>query len=422
VKPYRDKKVEEERAKLPVYIQEALRTPPEKRTEGQKLNVIQVEKTRNFSEEDVIASMPAEGKTRHGELQRRIRQIERQKERMPSAMAIGENGREADPSYFLHRGSPDSKGTLMKPGVLSVITREEPQFPAPPAGSESSFRRKGFADWLASPNNPLFVRVMANRIWQHHFGEGIVRTPSNFGKTGEAPTHPALLEWLSSEFVASNWSIKTMHRMMMNSNAYRMASDDVAAGVKADPENRLLWRMSRPRLEGEIIRDAMLAVSGKLDSKSGGPGVHPYIDPSLWQGSSGRSWPGKNDDDPSTWRRSIYVHSKRSIPLPMLDVFDKPDGITSCARRNRSTIAPQALILMNNSFVRIQAQQFATRLEREAGKDAGQQVNRAFELAYLRAPSQTERAAAVDFLKSNPDSLVDFCQALFNSNEFVYMP
>jgi hypothetical protein len=142
----------------------------------------------------------------------------------------------------------------------------------------------------------------------------------------------------------------------------------------------------------------------------------------LWQGSSGRTWPGKMDEDPSTWRRSIYVHSKRSIPLPMLDVFDKPDGIASCARRNRSTIAPQALILMNNSFVRIQAQQFADRLQREAGKDSTKQVERAFELAYLRQPKQTERAAAVDFLQSNPDSLVDFCQALFNSNEFVYMP
>lgn len=422
LKPYRDKKIAEERAKLPDYIQEALRTPPEKRTEGQKLNVIQVEKTRNFTEEDVIASMPADDQTKHRDLQRRIRQIERKKERMPAAMAIGENSREPDPSYFLHRGSPDSKGSLMKPGVLSVITREEPPFPAAPADAESSHRRKGFADWLASPANPLFVRVMANRIWQHHFGEGIVRTPSNFGKTGDAPTHPELLEWLSSEFVKNNWSIKTMHRMMMNSSAYLMASDDNAAGIKADPENRYLWRMPRQRLEGEIIRDAMLAVSGTLDSKAGGPGVHPYIDPSLWQGSSGRSWPGKKDDDRSTWRRSIYVHSKRSIPLPMLDVFDKPDGITSCARRNRSTIAPQALILMNNSFVRIQAQQFADRLQREAGKDPAKQVGRAFELAYLRTPTQSERAAAVDFLQSNPNSLIDFCQALFNSNEFVYMP
>lgn len=422
VRPYREKKIAEERSKLPDYIQEALRTPPEKRTEGQKLNVIQVEKTRNFTEEDVIASMSTADKARHDELLAKIRQIEKQKKRIPAAMAIGENSREADPSYFLHRGSPDSKGSLMKPGVLSVITREEPEFPAAPADAKSSWRRKGFAEWLASPRNPLFARVMVNRIWQHHFGEGIVRTPSNFGKTGEAPTHPELLDWLASEFVKNNWSIKSMHRLMMNSSAYQMASDDIAASQKIDPENRYLWRMPRQRLEGEIIRDAILTVSGSLDSKAGGPGVHPYIDPSLWQGSSGRTWPGKKDDDPSTWRRSIYVHSKRSIPLPMLEVFDKPDGITSCARRNRSTIAPQALILMNNSFVRIQAQLFADRLAREAGKDAARQVEKAFELAYLRAPSQSERAAAVDFLKSNPDSLIDFCQALFNSNEFVYMP
>jgi hypothetical protein len=263
---------------------------------------------------------------------------------------------------------------------------------------------------------------MVNRIWQHHFGEGIVRTPSNFGKTGDAPSHPELLDWLAAEFVHRNYSIKAMHRLMMNSNAYLMASDDVAGNMKSDPENRYFWRMPRQRLEGEIIRDSILAVAGTLDRKTGGPGVFPYIDPSLWQGSSGRMWPGKKDIDPSTWRRSIYVHSKRSIPLPMLDVFDKPDSITSCARRNRSTIAPQALILMNNSFVRDQAQRFADRLQREAGKDPSTQVERAFQLAYSRAPQQTERTTAIDFLKSNPEALVDFCQALFNSNEFVYAP
>ncbi len=422
-KPYRDRKMAEERARLPEYVREALRTPAEKRTEGQKLNVIQVEKTRNFSEADVVASMTDEDRARLGDIERQIKKLEGARpERLPSAMAIGEGGPKPDPSYFLYRGSPDSKGSLMRPGVLSVVARQEPEFPPPPPGARSSYRRKAFAEWLTSRGNPLFARVMVNRIWQHHFGEGIVRTPSNFGKTGERPSHPELLDWLADEFIRKDYSMKAMHKLMLMSAAYQMSSDDNAAGIAADPENRFLWRMPRQRLEGEIIRDSMLAVSGTLDEKAGGPGVFPFIDPSLFQGSSGRAWAGKPDSDPSTWRRSIYIHSKRSIPLPMLDVFDKPDGISSCPRRNRSTIAPQALILMNNSFVRFEAKQFAKRVEREAGADPGRQVELAFALAFQRAPDAAEKATAVKFLDGGGESLADFCQAIFNSNEFVYAP
>ncbi|MBI3209374.1 MAG: DUF1553 domain-containing protein [Candidatus Solibacter usitatus] len=422
-KPFRDQKIAEERAKLPDYVQEALRTPPEKRTEGQRLNARQVERTRNFTEEDVIKSMTAESREQMKALEAKVREMEKQRPpKLPAAMAIGEQGREPMPSYFLHRGSADSKGSLMKPGVLSVAAWKEPDFPAAPEEAKSSMRRKGFSQWLTAPENPLFARVMVNRIWQHHFGEGIVATPSNFGKTGDAPTHPELLDWLAGEFIKEGWSMKAMHRLMMKSNAYRMASDDTASNKTIDPDNKYLWRMPRQRLEGEAIRDAILSVAGTLDAKSGGPGVHPYIDPVLWQGSSGRTWPGKPDSDTSTWRRSVYVFSKRSIPLPMLDVFDKPDGVQSCARRNRSTIAPQALILMNNSFVRIQAGKFAERLTREAGSAPDAQVTKAFDLAYSRTPTATERSAAVRFLKDHPEALIDFCQALFNSNEFVYMP
>ncbi len=422
-KPYRDLLTSRERDKLPPYMKDALAVPVEKRTEGQKLIAIQVEKTRNFSADDVINAMTPEDRRKRDELLDQIKEIEKQRPEPPAAAAaVGEGGRVPEPSYFLHRGSTDSKGSVMKPGVLSVLVREEPAFPEPPASAKSSYRRKGYAEWLTAPSNPLFARVMVNRIWQHHFGEGIVRTPSNFGKTGERPTHPELLDWLASEFVARGWSLKAMHRLMLTSSAYRQASGDIAANNAVDAENRLVWRMPRQRIEGEIIRDQILAVAGRLDSAAGGPGVHPFIDPSLYQGSSGRTWPGKKDSDASTWRRSVYVHSKRTIPLPMLEVFDKPDAITHCARRNRSTIAPQALILMNNSFVRLQAGEFARRLEREAGRDLSKQVDLAFSLAYGRAPSPAERTAAHRFLEGKPEALSDFCQALFNSNEFVYTP
>ena len=181
----------------------------------------------------------------------------------------------------------------------------------------------------SSPENPLTARVMVNRIWQHHFGEGIVRTPSNFGKMGERPSHPELLDWLAVEFVERGWSLKAMHRLMLTSEAYQMASDDIAANVAIDPENRLFWRMPRQRLEAEIIRDEILAVAGTLDRTLGGPDVFPYIDPDLFEASSKRNWPGKPDDDPSTWRRSLYVFSKRSIRYPMFEAFDQPNLVNS---------------------------------------------------------------------------------------------
>lgn len=211
-----------------------------------------------------------------------------------------------------------------------------------------------------------------------------------------------------------------MHKLMMLSSAYQMASDDIAANVALDPENKLLWRMPRVRLEAEIIRDAMLAVAGNLDRTLGGPCVYPYIDPKLFQSSTKRTWPGKPDDDPSTWRRSLYVYSKRSIRYPLFETFDQPNLVNSCERRNRSTIAPQALLMMNNNFVLFEAQKFAERLRKEAGEDMAKQVERGYQLALGRMPSEFERAKSIGFMQGNPSGLAEFCQALFNLNEFVY--
>jgi hypothetical protein len=206
----------------------------------------------------------------------------------------------------------------------------------------------------------------------------------------------------------------------MTSRAYRMASDDIASNVAIDPENRFFWRMPRVRLEAEIIRDQILAVAGNLDRTLGGPAVFPYIDPKLFQSSTKRTWPGKPDDDPSTWRRSLYVFSKRSIRYPLFETFDQPNLINPCDRRNRSTIAPQALLLMNNTFVITEARFFAERLRREAGEDARAQVERAYRLALGRAPQEFERVRSVEYVRSSPNGLAEFCQLLFNLNEFVY--
>ena len=216
--------------------------------------------------------------------------------------------------------------------------------------------------------------------------------------------------------------MKAMHRLVMLSNTYRMSSGYDAKNGAIDAENRYLWRMSQERLEAEAMRDQILAVAGSLDRTLGGPCVFPYISPDLFQSSTQRTWPGKSDDDPSTWRRSLYVFSKRSIRYPMFEAYDQPNLVNSCERRNRSTIAPQALLLMNNNFVIVQARQFAERLRKEAGSDARKQIQRAFALALGRAPTDGERSRAEEYLRGGPRRLEEFCQALFNLNEFVYRP
>jgi cytochrome c553 len=428
--PYLKRLVDAAVSELPEYLQIAWKTPEADRTEGQKLNVLQIEKTlqndslrAKITEKDIVALMSAEDRHQHESVKAELGALERSKpEPYATARAIGEAGRESRPSHFLLRGSIDARGSQMTPGVLSVAADADPEFPDPPPDAGSSWRRRGFAEWLASPRNPLTARVIINRLWQHHFGEGIVRTPSNFGALGDRPSHPELLDWLALEFIDRGWSIKAMHRLMMMSDSYQMASRDVPANAAVDPENRFFWRMPRPRLEAEIIRDQILAVAGTLDRTVGGPNIYPYIDPDLFEVSSKRNWPGKPDDDPSTWRRSLYVFSKRSIRYPLFEAFDQPNLINSVDRRNRSTVAPQALLLMNNASVLFQAKQFAERVRRDAGVDVDAQVATAFRLALGRDPDSAERQMAASFVRDGADGLTAFCHALFNLNEFVYRP
>ena len=422
-KPHRDRLFEQKIKQLAPYMQLAWRTPADKRTEGQRLNARQIEKTLKIEDEEILALMSAAEKAEHQSQSDAIAKLDKQRPKpYASAMTIGDHGRDALPSYFLYRGSPDNKGSLMDAGILTVAGFDNLPHIAPPPGAQSTYRRRNFAEWVASPRNPLTARVFVNRIWQHHFGEGIVATPSNFGKTGTPPTHPELLDYLASEFLRNGWSTKAMHRLMMNSHAYRMSSDDTIGNRAIDATNRFLWRAPRQRLDAETLRDNMLAAAGTLDTIVGGPAVLPYIDPSLFQGSSKRTWNGVPDTDPSTWRRSLYVFNKRSIRYPLFESFDQPDMITSCARRNTSTTAPQALLLMNNAMVRLHAAHFAERLRKEAGEDPARQVERAFTLAFGRAPLKTELASSTAFITANTQGLVDFCHAIFNMNEFAYAP
>jgi hypothetical protein len=307
----------------------------------------------------------------------------------------------------------------MQPGFIRVITTGNPPVEDPPANGRTSGRRRALAEWLGSRENPLTARVAVNRIWSHHFGRGIVATLDNFGKMGELPANPQLLDWLAMEFMDRGWSVKQMHRLIMMSEAYRMASqyEDTESAAQ-DPENRALWRFPIQRLDAEIVRDAILAVSGALDVKIGGPPVFPHIPGEILASMSEGIWK-REEDGPQSWRRSVYVYRKRGLVFPMFEVFDLPDQNTSCGRRNVSTVPTQALTLLNDSFVLRQAKLFADRVAEAAPGDAAKQADLAYRIALSRPPSNEEARLAGEFLQKR--SLADFTHVLLNLNEFLYV-
>jgi hypothetical protein len=299
--------------------------------------------------------------------------------------------------------------------------------------------------WVADDRNPLTWRSIVNRVWHYHFGRGIVGTPSDFGLKGDERTHPELLDWLAASFVERGWSLKRMHRLVMLSSAYRQSSALRAQAAKADPDDRLLWRFPRHRLTGEEIRDAILAVSGRLDPRMGGPSVFPDLPP----GMEVRGGWKKDEKDADKNRRSVYVFVRRNSRYPLFQAFDMPDTVETCARRANTTTAPQALALLNDGVILKAAQSFAERVleDERPGWDA--RVERAYRLAFSRAPAAEERAQARRFLDdqarriearlaggqavtapphvppgvspAQAAALVDFCHVLVNANEFVYV-
>ncbi len=335
-----------------------------------------------------------------------------------SFLHTGPGRYEPPPSYFLLRGDPNTKGSVMKPGFITAATYGNPPTEIPPADGRTSGRRRALAEWLASRQNPLTARVIVNRIWHHHFGRGIVSTLDNFGKMGEAPTHPELLDYLATEFMDRGWSIKAMHRLIMTSAAYQMASAfEDAADREKDPQNQLLWRFNAQRLDAEVVRDSMLAASGAINLAMGGPPVFPPLPKELLTSVSFGLWK-KQEEGPETWRRSVYVYRRRGLVFPMFQVFDLPEQNVTAGARNVSTVPTQALTLLNDPFVIGQAQKFAERVAREAGSDPAKQIDLAYRLALTRPPNEREMAIALDTLKREP--LVDLTDVLFNLNEFVY--
>ena len=336
---------------------------------------------------------------------------------LPTISTIKNVLKERTPIHVLKRGDADRKGLAVGPRPLSVLlAKDAPELPA-----DAEQPRTQLAKWLNAADHPLVPRVLVNRLWQGHFGKGIVATPNDFGVNGASPSHPELLDWLTGAFIAHGRRIKPIHRLILLSSTYRQAglAVDEAARKRLDPEDRLLSRFPRRRLSAEEIRDAMLAVSGTLNLKAGGPSVMVPVEADLVNLLYDKDQWMVTPDEKEHQRRSVYLAVKRNLQLPFGQVFDQPDGAISCPRRESSTHPLQALELLNGKLSNRLATALADRLQRECGDDRARQVDLAFRLCAGRTPSASERELALTFLQSQ--SLREFALAMFNLNAFVYV-
>ena len=336
---------------------------------------------------------------------------------LAAIMTVVDEPSKRTPIHLLRRGDPGHPGRRLGMRPLGIISAG--QSTALPAATLQP--RTRLAKWLTDPSNPLTARVIVNRIWQHHFGRGLVETANDLGVNGELPTHPKLLDFLAAELIRSQWRLKRIHRLILLSRTYRQSSVVTSdhPGHELDPENTWLWRFQRRRLDGEEIRDAMLSVSGRLNLQIGGPSILVPVDADLvqllYKPSQWHVTPDRRQHD----RRSVYLIAKRNLQVPFLELFDKPDLQTSCAGRKRSTHAPQSLEMLNGSLSNELAQSFAKRIAKTAGASIHQQVLTGFKLATGRKPTQTESELAERFLATQPHR--EFALGLFNLNAFLYV-
>jgi Protein of unknown function (DUF1553)/Protein of unknown function (DUF1549) len=447
IEPHRKEILEDRLTRYPPELQAWLKTPPQQQTpfERQMYHKYLWQMEFVASDEDVADTFKGEEKERYQALKAELDQFAGlYPGELPKGSAMKDLGREAPATHVLAVSNWQAPQQEVPPGFLSILDPGPAQYAAPP-GVASTGRRTALAKWLVDPKNPLTARVMVNRIWQHHFGQGIVATPSDFGNMGERPTHPALLDWLADEFVRGGWSIKQMHRLMMNSRTYQQGSAFRATADKADPFNRLLWRFTPQRLEAEVIRDSALAVAGILDLDVGGKSVFPPLPEGM--PSKAGSWDvSENAADQN--RRSVYIFVRRNARYPLLDVMDLPDTTESCPRREVTTTAPQALMYINSPQTLDWSRAFAAKVLSTAGTEPGAEIEQAFRLAYSRPPDGWEKDASLTFFErqkkivagrlaagepialpvETPEgldpaagaALVDLCHTILNSNEFVY--
>jgi Protein of unknown function (DUF1553)/Protein of unknown function (DUF1549)/Planctomycete cytochrome C len=428
--PLREQLLEERLQHLDVKLRDrvlqAAALPQDKLSADQKALVKQHVAPLKLGDDEVAKRFPEFAGLRE---QVRKAVAEREKERpkpLEKVAVLTETDPNPPPHHVLVRGKHNAPGPEVQPGVPAALCTPANGYRlAPrPAGQASSGRRSAFARWVTSPENPLFARVMVNRVWQHHFGTGLVATPDNLGQSGARPSHPELLDWLAVEFVESGYSVKHLHRLILHSAAYRQASTPRPEVLAVDPDNRLLSHYPLRRLDAEALRDALLATSGELDRRFGGPFVPTQ--------RAAEGTVEVNDSRSDAHRRSVYLQQRRTQVATLLELFDAPSIAANCSLRNTSTIPLQALTLMNSDFVRRRAAAFARRLEREAGPDAAGRLRLAFRLASGRVPGPAEQAAAERFLAAQravyaPEKdaeqrvWTDFCQMLVSSNVCLYV-
>jgi len=430
------KHLDERLAKLPVVLRDDLRamlaTAPDKRDAVQKYLAEKFEKELRIDRATLKTLDPAFKKEAE-EIEGRLKALQSRRQPEPGIHALWDRG-QPSPTYIYRRGNPQNPGRLVGPGVPSVLTDGKTPFEVaiPWPGAATTGRRLAFARWLTRPDHPLTARVAVNRLWKHHFGHGIVKTLGNLGKAGAAPTHPELLDWLAREFVASGWSVKAMHRLMLTAATYRQSSAVTPDRAKLDPDNALVSRMPLTRLDAEALYDTLLMVACRLNEARFGPG-----DP-VESRKDGLVTPVGTEQG---WRRAVYVRQSRKQLPTHLENFDYPQMNPNCVERRDSTVAPQALHLLNNGTVHTLAEHFARRIDREAGTDPARRVEHAYLIALGRPPRDDEMRTGVDVLArlaeqwanhradggpTNPDlhglqPLTTYCHAIINSAGFLYV-
>jgi len=425
--PVRQRLIDQKVAQLSPEAQTAHRTAPDQRNAEQANLVLETADKVKVSEKEIGAAFTTEERQQHIRLQDEVKKL-RRPEPLPQAMVLvsGDSAK----TYVLNRGEYSQPTDEVVAGIPTVLAASVSQSAEAASNDRPSTSRRHLANWISADQNPLTARVMVNRIWQHHFGRGLVSTPSDFGTHGQSPTHPELLDWLAHDFASHDWRMKYTHRQMLTSATYQQVSvwnnrSDKGSGsrdstlwsnvIKADPTNRLYSRMNRLRLEGEAIRDSLLAISDRFNPAMEGPGVFPPIPKELFAGASGWS---TSDHLADHARRSIYIFARRNLRFPFLEVFDAPDSNLSCPIREGSTTAPQSLTLLNADEVMLAATALSSRLK-QSDQTIDGQIKQAYRLTLGRLPTTNESVLARTFLAKSP--LEEFCRALFNVNEFVYV-
>ncbi|MFU7558230.1 DUF1553 domain-containing protein [Roseiconus sp. JC912] len=400
----------------------ALRIADNNRTLPQRTLVEKLQQAELLPDDQQPESV-LQGRQTIESLRQQINQIRQQMAPTLQIRALWDQGRPS-PTYLLQRGEHTKPGRLVGPGVPAVLTDGKTQFtPIPPFpnGTAKTGRRLAFAQWLTNPDHPLTARVMVNRIWHHHFGRGIVTDLGNFGRQSPPPSHPELLDWLATQFVQNGWSVKQIHRLIMNSETYRQTSRVDEQLHQADPQNKFLSRMNMRRLDAEALRDSLLFVSGKLDERAGGIPDTVSVDRD-----------GLVSVDPTEnrmWRRSVYLQFRRTEIPTMMDTFDYPPMGPNCLTRNVSVVSPQALMLMNNGQVYELAKAFADRVQINSPKDIRSQITTAYAMLLSRSPSKDEMRLSIETITElenlsdgdRQNALETYCHTLFNSAAALYV-